>query len=382
MTATSPEPGTGARAPRVAIAHDYLTQRGGAERVVLAMLRAFPDATIYTTLYDPESTYPEFRDAKIVTSPLNWFGHFRRNHRAALPLLVLAAQTVRVEADVMVVSSSGWAHGFHGPAKRLVYCYSPARWLYQTDTYLGEPAADSRNGRALLRLRPMLTAWDKRKAGKADRYLAISEVVRERILETYGIDAEVVPAPHSFDANAPQETVPALEDWATSGFHLVVSRLLPYKNVDKAILAFRDLDDQLLVVIGDGPDRVALTRSLTENVRLVSGLTDGQMRWAYARCLAVVAPSIEDFGLTPIEAGAYGKPTLALRAGGYLDTVREGVTGLFFDEPTPAAIRVAVEANIVKAWDPEAIREHMDQFSERHFAERLQREVAELVQPG
>jgi glycosyltransferase involved in cell wall biosynthesis len=366
-------------APRVAIAHDYLTQRGGAERVVLAMLRAFPDATIYTTLYDPESTYPEFRDAKIVTSPLNWFSHFRQNHRAALPLLVLAAQTVRVEADVMVVSSSGWAHGFHGPAKRLVYCYSPARWLYQTDTYLGEPAANSRKGRALLTLRPMLTSWDKRKAGNADRYLAISEVVRERILETYGIDAEVVPAPHSFDASAEQEVVPELADWDDRGFHLVVSRLLPYKNVDKAILAFHDLDERL-VVIGDGPERASLTRSLPENIRLVSGLTDAQMRWSYARCRAVIAPSIEDYGLTPIEAGAYGKPTLALRGGGYLDTVREGVTGLFFDAPVPGAIREAVEANRTHSWDADAIRTEMERFSERHFAERLQSEVAALVQ--
>jgi glycosyltransferase involved in cell wall biosynthesis len=225
----------------------------------------------------------------------------------------------------------------------------------------------------------MLTSWDKRKAGNADRYLAISEVVRERILETYGIDAEVVPAPHSFDASAEQEVVPELADWDDRGFHLVVSRLLPYKNVDKAILAFHDLDERL-VVIGDGPERASLTRSLPENIRLVSGLTDAQMRWSYARCRAVIAPSIEDYGLTPIEAGAYGKPTLALRGGGYLDTVREGVTGLFFDAPVPGAIREAVEANRTHSWDADAIRTEMERFSERHFAERLQSEVAALVQ--
>jgi glycosyltransferase involved in cell wall biosynthesis len=280
----------------------------------------------------------------------------------------------------MVVSSSGWAHGFHGPSKRLVYCHSPARWLYQTETYLGGPAHRSVRGLALLAMRPLLIAWDKRKAGHADRYLANSRVVRDRILQTYGIEASVVPAPHSFDVEGPQAVVPGLADWSEGGFHLVVSRLLPYKNVDRAVAAFRDLD-QRLVVIGDGPERRALEASLPANVRLVSGLTDAEMRWSYAHCSALVAPSIEDYGLTPIEAGAFGRPTLALRGGGYLDTVLEGVSGRFFDTPTAEAIRDAVTGNRDRAWDADAIRRHVEQFSERHFAERLRAEVAQLATP-
>ena len=128
-------------APRVAIAHDYLTQRGGAERVVLAMARAFPEARIHTTLYDPEGTYPEFADHDIVTSPLNRIGPVRRDHRLGLPLLApRRLRPFEVDADVVLVSSSGWAHGFRHTGRTLVYCYSPARWLYQTDTYLGGPA--------------------------------------------------------------------------------------------------------------------------------------------------------------------------------------------------------------------------------------------------
>ena len=152
--------------PTVAIAHDYLTQRGGAERVVLTMLEAFPDATLYTTLYDPESTYPEFRDARIVTSALDRFGPLRRHHRAALPLLAAASSRLRVDADVTVVSSSGWAHGFDISGRRLVYCHNPARWLYQADDYLGGSSSRARTGRLALALgAPPLRRWDRRGRG-------------------------------------------------------------------------------------------------------------------------------------------------------------------------------------------------------------------------
>lgn len=124
--------------PRIAIAHDYLTQRGGAERVVLSMAKAFPDAAIYTTLYDPEGTYPEFADLNIITSGLNRVPLLRRKHRLALPFLASASNHMFVDADLIIASSSGWAHGFAGTGKRLVYCYSPARWLYLTTSYLGD----------------------------------------------------------------------------------------------------------------------------------------------------------------------------------------------------------------------------------------------------
>lgn len=361
----------------VAIAHDYLTQRGGAERVVLSMLRAFPDATIYTTLYDPDGTYPEFRDARIVTSPLNRIGFFRRHHRTALPLLALAARTLRIEEDVVIASSSGWAHGFNARGKRLVYCYSPARWIYQTDVYLGASARTTWTGRALLGLRPALRRWDHRKAVQASRYLAISRVVQARILEAYGLESDVVPAPHSCDTSAPQMPVSALQSWA-DGYHLVVSRLLPYKNVDKVIAAFADLPGERLVVVGRGPDGERFKALAGDNVRMLQDLSDAEIRWVYAHAQTLIAPSIEDFGLTPLEAGAYGVPTLALRAGGYLDTVVEGVTGSFFEESSPEAIRRAVTASGAHAWDRAAISEHVSGFSEDAFAERLHAAIERL----
>ena len=367
--------------PRVAIAHDYLTQRGGAERVVLAMARAFPEARIHTTLYDPGSTYPEFADHDVVTSPLNRVGPLRRDHRLALPLLAPASSSMRVDADVVLVSSSGWAHGFGHGGRSLVYCYSPARWLYQTETYLGGPAHRSPRGLALLLLRPALRRWDLRAARGATRYLAISRVVRERIRDTYGLDADVVPAPHSMDAAAPQEPVPELADWADDGYHLVVSRLLPYKNVDVVVEAVRGTDHRL-VVVGAGPGREDLLATRPPNVRLVSGLTDPQVRWVYAHSRSLVAPSIEDYGLSPLEAAVFGRPSLTLRAGGYLDTVVEGVTGLHVTAPDPLLFRAGLDAMERHPFDAEVLRAHADRFGEGGFAARLREEVDALLREG
>lgn len=355
---------------RVAIAHDYLTQRGGAERVVLAISRAFPDAPIYTTLYDPEGTYPEFRERRIVVTGLNRFSFFRQNHRATLPLLPGTVSSQLIEADVLIASTSGWAHGFQTTGAKLVYCHSPARWLYLTDEYFGRPAMMSLAGMGLLAMRPSLKAWDRRAALTGDKYWANSRIVQRRIQQAYGIEAELFPPPHGMDASLPQEPVEQLSAWA-DGYHLVVSRLLPYKNVHVVTQAFRELPQHRLVVIGHGPMESELRQSLPPNARLLSGLSDEQMRWAYAHCSALIAPSFEDFGLTPLEAAAFGKPTLALRGGGYLDTVEGDATGLFFEQTTPQAIRDAVASNSGRIWDAPAIRAHADTFSEFRFRERL-----------
>lgn len=367
------------RAPVIAIAHDYLTQRGGAERVVLAMHRAFPEATIYTTLYEPDGTYPEFRDADIVTSPLNRIPFLRRNHRLALPLLPLASSVFKVPGDIVVASSTGWAHGFKMPGRVFVYCHSPARWLYLTEQYLGGPVWRSPVGCMFAILKPFLTFWDRRAARRADKYVANSSIVRQRIRDIYGIDADLFHPPYSVDSTGECQPVSEVEAFIGDGGHfLVVSRLLPYKNVDQAIEAFRGLKERLLVV-GAGPLAERLHSDCPKNVRLVSHLNDAQMRWAYASCQAVIAPSYEDFGITPLEAGAWGKPTIALRSGGYLDTIVDGVTGRFIEEPTAALIRKSVRAFNPSDWDPDRIRSHVSAFSEERFRDRLRREVFDLA---
>lgn len=363
--------------PRVAIAHDYLTQRGGAERVVLEMARAFPGATIHTTLYDPDGTFPEFRDHDIRVSPLNWVGPLRRNHRAALPFLPFASSRLRIDADLVIASSSGWAHGFPTSGRKLVYCHAPARWLYQSERYLGSDPRRSPVGLALLALRAPLRAWDQRAARTGDAYLANSNFVRERIRDAYGIDSEVLPPPFAVDTTGGREPVPEAADW-TDGFHLVVSRLMPYKNVDVVIEAFAGLPERLLV-IGAGPLLDQLRTSAPDNVRIATRLSDAQMRWAYEHAVALVAASHEDFGLTPLEAGAFGKPTLALRAGGYLDTITEGVNGVFFDEPSAEAVRAAVVAARRRPWDVDSIRHHADAFAPVRFIERLVAQTERLI---
>lgn len=363
------------RRPEIAIAHDYLTQRGGAERVVLAMLRAFPEATVYTTLYHPDDTYAEFRSARIVTSPLNRIPLFRRDHRLALALLPHASSMLKIPADIVIVSSTGWAHGFHMPGRVFVYCHSPARWLYLTEQYLGRPAWHSPVGWGLTALKPFLRWWDGRAARRADKYVANSTVVRQRLRDVYGIEAEVFHPPHSVDISGERVPVAGVESFVDRGGHfLIVSRLLPYKNVDQAIEAFRGLDERLLI-IGAGPMAAELRASCPANVRIVERLSDPQMRWAYSLCSAVIAPSYEDFGITPLEAGAWGKPTIALRGGGYLDTIVEGVTGHFIESPSAESIRVAVQSFEPGHWNGEAIRKHAETFSEERFRQRLRNEI-------
>lgn len=372
--------GSSSRPPTVAIAHDYLTQRGGAERVVLALHRAFRDAPIYTTLYDPEGTYPEFRDANIITSPLNRIPAFRKHHRWSLPLLPFASSAMKVPADVVLVSSSGWAHGFRTDGVKFEYCHTPARWLYLLDQYLGGPAYRSVQGLATLAALPLLRAWDRRAVSTVQEMVGNSTVVQRRIKEVYGRDVDVVHPPHSFDADAPAEKVPALDGFTGEGdYFLVVSRLLPYKNVDAVIEAFRGMPEHKLVIVGAGPMAEELRARRPENVRLVSGIPDAQMRGLYRDAAAVIAASYEDFGITPLEGFAYGRPTIALRAGGYLDTVVPGVTGAFFEEPTAEAVRDAVRAFRPGGWDPEAIREHAARFSEPMFRARMRAAVRRLT---
>ena len=363
--------------PRVAIAHDYLTQRGGAERVVLAMTRAFPEATVHTTVYNPETTFPEFRDVRVMTTPLNRIELLRRDHRFGLALYQSAINRAPViDADVLLVSTTGFAHGFRTTGRKLVYCHSPARFLYLAEDYLGGSPSKSPVGLALSALRPRLVRWDQRAAHSADAYLANSTVVRDRIRDVYGLDATVVPAPPAVHGDVTREPISALVDWPD--FHLVVSRLLPYKNVDKVIDAFRRLPSERLVVIGRGPLGDQLRADLPPNARMLEGITDGELAWAYATASALIAPSYEDYGLTPLEAAMLGTPTLALRAGGYLDTVAEGLSGAFFPHATAAAIRQAVVANRSRSWNSAAIQAHAGGFDEASFADNLRRIVSAL----
>ena len=355
----------------VAIAHDYLTQRGGAERVALCMVKAFWPAAIYTTLYEPATTYPEFAQHQVVTTPLNHVGVLRRHHRLGLPLLALAVSSLRVPAKVTICSSSGWAHGVQAAGRKVVFCYAPARWLYQGSRYLGGHNTPAKLG--ITALRGPLVRWDRRAALSAHRYLAVSTMVRHQVKEAYGIEAELLAAPVTLDPSQEVREVPRLEP----GYLLIVSRLLPYKNVDLAVQAVNRLHDYRLVVVGTGPEHERLAREASANVRLLGTVTDEELRWLYQNATAIIAPSFEDFGLTPLEGALAGKPTVAFRAGGYLDTVVEGTTGVFFDDLEAEALRQAIVTALSEPWDEKTIRAHASLFSEERFIERLRQIVSE-----
>ena len=371
----------GVDGPSVAIAHDYLTQRGGAEKVVLSMSRAFPDAPIYTLLYDRDNTYPEFADREVRVSGLNKIAPLRRNHRAALPVLPLAASALRVDADVVLTSSSGWAHGFTTRGRKLVLCHTPAHWLYVRDEYLGTTGNYLKRA-ALSMTSPYLRPWDRRAAKSCDQYLAVSTMIQRRIADAYGIDADVLHSPVAMGHADDAAPISAVQNWlggaGAEPFYLCVSRLMPYKNVGEVVRAFAGTDRKL-VVVGKGPERDAIERVKTPNVIMLSDLSDAELTWLYQSCRALIAASYEDFGLTPIEAGASGRPTLALRWGGFLDTVREDVTGVFFDRPEAALIAGALDRFETMRFDQDVIRQHVEQFTEERFAEKLYAAVDDLA---
>jgi glycosyltransferase involved in cell wall biosynthesis len=360
----------------VVLAHDYVTQRGGAERVALRIAEAFPGAPMYTTLYEPEDTFPEFRDIDLRTGRLNRFGLLRRHHRLALPMLASAVDSQRISGRLMIASSTGWAHGYQGADYNIVYCHAPARWLYQTERYLGSHRNPGLRGRlrqrasevVLARQAQALRDWDVRSARRADLYLVNSTLTQQAVEQAYGIEAEVLPPP---PALGPSEAERAVEE-VEPGYLLCVARLLPYKNVDAIIAAVNSLSDTRLVVVGSGPDRERLLGLAGPRVQLLGRVEDDQLRWLYRNAEALVAASYEDYGLAPLEAGSFGRPSIVLRYGGFLDTVVEGRTGIFFDSPSAPDIAEGIRVAKQCSWSEKTIMNHVARFSSGPFVKRLQ----------
>ena len=344
--------------------HDYLTQRGGAERVVLSMLKAFPDSPLHTALYEPRTTFNGFDGFDVQPMPLNRVPGLRRHHRLALPALARSFSRHVVDADVVLCSSSGWAHGVQTTGRKVVYCYTPARWLYDTERYTeGWPLARAVVGR----MRRNLVDWDGRAAASAHRYLTSSVAVQRRIRRVYGIEADVLSPPVTIDVAGPRQSVSGVD----AGFYLCVSRLLPYKNVSAVVDAFTRLPGLQLVVAGSGPEEDALRRKAGANVRFAGTVTDDELRWLYSNCASVVAAGHEDFGLTPVEGAAFGRPSAVLAWGGFLDTVIEVETGVFFADLDPSSIAQAVTRLAAESWSADHLRLHAERFQEASFIARL-----------
>ncbi|MBS4011446.1 MAG: glycosyltransferase [Roseovarius sp.] len=361
--------------PSVALVHDYLTQRGGAERVVLSMLEAFPGAPLYTSVYDPLATLSEFRQHDIRTLFPNRIGRIKDDHRWGLPLYPAAFSRLNIEADVVICSSSGFAHGARARSgRKLVYCYTPARWLYDhADHYLASWPGPVRTG--IRCAGPLLRRWDRRAMRDASQLLTSSTAMSASIGRIYRRRATVLPPPNVLDPNGEQTSL----DLRPQRFVLSVGRLLSYKNVDKVIAAATQLPDVSFLVVGDGPDRARLKRDAGPNVTFAGQISESQLRWSYRNAIALVSASYEDYGLTPLEAASFGTPAVVLRRGGFVDTVLEGTTGVFFDSPDPVQIANSIRLCMATSWNEQRIRTHALRYSEEAFAQGLRTAVNGLM---
>ena len=354
----------------LAIVHDYLTQRGGAERVAELFTELFPGAPLYTSLYDPETTFSAFRAVDVRTGALNRLGVLRHHHRVALPLLAPWFASQRLDADVVLASSSGWAHEVRTDGRLVVYCHAPARWLYQSERYLratgGSTVAKRLAGVSLRLLGPPLRHADRAAAQRASTYVANSTATADLVRELYHRDAEVLCPPPALDAGGERAEVPGL----APGFVLCVARLLAYKHVDVVVRAAARLD-RPLVVVGDGPERRALESLAGPTTRFLGVVDDATLRWCYANAAVLVSVGFEDFGLVPLEAAVFGTPTVARRFGGALDTVEDGVTGTLLDVVDESSVREAIAALAASPPSRDGVVGHAERFSRDRFATRL-----------
>jgi glycosyltransferase involved in cell wall biosynthesis len=351
---------------RTVLVHDYLTQKGGAERVVLEMARAFDCDTVVTSAYAPDRTFPEFKDLEVVTLGLDRAGPLLRDPRYALPVLGHLFRSHPVEdADLVLCSSSGFAHQIATTVPKVVYCHNPPRWLHQPEDYVRDlPFGASL---ALRLLRPRLLGGDIAGAHSATSYIANSRNVANRITAAYGIEASVVHPPRGLEPFGPTEPVPGLP----AGFLLTVGRSRGYKRTGLLMDAVAEMPDLTLVTVGSQSDQ-----RWPSNIVQLSNLPDAQLRWLYRSASALLAVSHEDFGLTPVEAFAFGTPVGATAEGGYLETCVDGLTGTWLDATTRISLQASIRRLLAGSWDRGAIRRHGEQWAPPAFHRELVATVA------
>jgi glycosyltransferase involved in cell wall biosynthesis len=356
--------------PRIAITYDWLTSFGGAERVLHELHGLFPSAPIFTSVHTPEALPPETRGWDVRPSVLQHLPFARRYSRALLPLMPFAfSQFDLADYDVVITVSSAFSKGVRSGTGgvNLCYCLTPPRYLWtpDADARLSTLGALAEPGLAVLR------AMDLRAAAKVDRFIAISATVRDRIRRTYGRDADVIFPPVDTDRIQPSGGHP-------DDFYLVVSRLVRQKRIDVAVDACTLLGRPLMVV-GSGPELPRLRRAAGTTVRFLGHLPDAEVFALYARCRAFLFPGFEDFGLTPVEAQAAGRPVVAFRRGGAAETVTDGETGVLFDEQTPHALAAAMVRLDGLSLDPADCRRNALRFSADVFRTAMAGAVASVA---
>lgn len=353
---------------RVAIVHDYLAQVGGAERVVEAMHGVWPEAPIYTSVYDAEATLSSFKEMTIRTSFMQRFSLARnaKTHKWMLPFYPAAFEHFDLRwFDVVVSSSSSFAKGVITEPEtcHICYCHTPSRFAWRYHEYISQ-GDYGRNVRITLPfLIHWLRAWDLSAASRVDYFISNSYNVARRVQKYYNRSSDVLyPPVESKRFHIAAEP--------TEDYYLVVSRLLPYKRVDLAVAACTKLGVALKVV-GTGPEMSRLKAKAGPTVEFLGRAPDGAVEELYANCKAFLFPGEEDFGITPLEAMASGRPVVAYRAGGATESVVDGKTGVFFDEPTADSLADAIQRVDDLRLHPQEIRAHAELFDIRRFQEKL-----------
>ncbi|MEM9017057.1 MAG: glycosyltransferase [Verrucomicrobiota bacterium] len=355
------------------LAHDFLIQMGGAENVVEVMAEAYPDAPIYTSATFGQNRYPVFKTDRVRNTWMQHLPGMGRLHKKFFFLYPFAFRSVRLRDHSLAwISSSSFSKWIPKPrgGKFVCYCHTPPRFFWNPDDYLENEIINPILRMLVKSLVPMFRRSDRRQAEKIDLFLANSKNVQKRIRDCYGRDSIVVYPPVDVERFRVSER--------SEDFFLIVSRLVAYKRIDLAVEAFTKTGKRL-VIIGDGPDRSRLEAMAGPTVEFLGRAPDETVTEKMANCRGYVFPGSEDFGITPVEAQACGKPVIAFREGGALETVMDRETGVFFDEPQAESLICAVEAFDSMTWDRAVIRANAERFSTERFLEDTEKILAQFA---
>lgn len=351
---------------RVAILHDYLNQFGGAERVLQTMLEMFPEADLYTLLYDKEKTFGIF-DRNIKKTSVMDMPFVRGHHRMFIPFMPFASNMMSSEKpyDLVISSTAGYAKGFHVKGKyHISYCHSPLRYAWEVDylknlSFAPWPLKDF----FVYPIARSLRNWDIHASTHVNLFLANSQFIASKVNSYYLREAQVIYPPVSTDIFYPDA------DDEHEEYYLMAGRLLYYKGFDMAIRAFNHLKKPLKIV-GSGPEAEKLKAlASSPNIQFLTGISDRELRKLYSNAKAFIFPQIEDFGLVAAEAQMCGTPVIAYKVGGGGEIVINKQTGLIFNEQTPEAIEAAVKEFEAMKFDRRVIAEKANRFSKRKFKE-------------
>ncbi len=355
---------------RVALVHDYLNQYGGAERVLEGFTEIFPDAPVYTLIYDPRQMRDIFSNKNIQTSFLQRIPFAKSKHRIFPLLMPIAIEQFDLsDYDVVLSDSASFAKGVITKPNTLhvCYCHTPPRYAWDdSHKYIEEFGLPG----AIKKLVPFfmnyIRLWDKEAALRVDKFICNSYFVAERIKKYYNCKAEVIHPPVDTEKFYPAKT----NDAEKGNYFLMVGRLLTYKRFDIAINAFNELKLPLKI-IGDGPENKRLKKMARNNIEFLGELSTDKLNYYYQNCRALIFPQEEDFGIVALEAMACGKPVIAYRGGGALESISENQTGIFFDEQTSESLSKAIKNFRADNFNSCKIREKALNFDRKAFKNRI-----------